>query len=103
MGDFNYREINWDHWVSNTSETHYSHEFIESVRDSFLHQFVDFHTSLLDLVFANDELLIENIDQFSPVGKSDHVIITFNIVCVVDQTNNSTLVKESRFGWHVKL
>ena len=98
MGDFNYREINWDHWLSNTSETHYSHEFIESVRDSFLHQFVDFHTryrdkqnpSLLDLVFANDELLIENINQFSPVGRSDHLIITFNIVCVVNQTNNST-------------
>ena len=21
MGDFNYREINWDHWLSNTPET----------------------------------------------------------------------------------
>ena len=46
--------------------------------------------SLLDLVFANDELLIEYIDQFSPVDKSDYLIITFNIVCVVNQTNNST-------------
>ncbi|MEW8547780.1 MAG: endonuclease/exonuclease/phosphatase family protein, partial [Candidatus Thiodiazotropha sp.] len=99
MGDFNYREINWDHWISNTSETHHSHEFIESVRDSFLHQFVDFHTryrdkqnpSLLDLVFANDELLVENIEQFSPLGKSDHLIITFNIVCVVSQSNCSTM------------
>ena len=64
MGDFNFRDINWNHWISEAPEEHISHGFIEADRDSFLYQHVNFNTrfrdnqspSLLDLVFSSDEL-----------------------------------------------
>jgi len=95
MGDFNYKDIDWNHWVSSAPETHVSHEFIESVRDSFLHQHINFHTrfrnsqqpSILDLVFSSDELLINELRHYSPIGKSDHVVISFIIDCC-NQVNN---------------
>ena len=89
MGDFNYRDIDWEHWISEASEDHGSHRFIEAVRDSFLYQHVYFNTrfrdnqrpSMLYLVFSSDELLVCNFEQLSPIGKSDHVSIIFNIDC----------------------
>jgi len=89
MGDFNYKDINWEHWTSEAPETCNSHEFIEAARDSFLYQHVNFYTrfrnsqqpSVLDLVFSTDKLLINNLQHYSPIGKSDHVVITFNIDC----------------------
>ena len=70
-------------------ENHSNHVFIESLMDSFMYQHVDFHTrfrqgqhsSLLDLVFSNEENLITNMTQHAPIGKSDHVLLTFNIDC----------------------
>ena len=41
----------------------------------------DKRSSLLDLVFSNDELLLNNIEQLSPLVKSDHVSIIFDIQC----------------------
>ena len=90
MGDFNYREIDWEHWMSNSPENHISHQFIEAIRDSFLHQHVELCTrfrenqspSLLDLVFSSDELLVNNIEYLSPVGKSDHRVMTFSTDCM---------------------
>ena len=51
----------------------------------FLHQHVDFPTrfregctpSQLDLVFSNEELMVEELTSSSPLGKSDHVVLTF--------------------------
>ena len=34
MGDFNFRDINWNHWISKAPEEHSSHGFIEADRDS---------------------------------------------------------------------
>lgn len=35
----------------------------------------------LGLVFSSDGLLLNSIEQLSPLGKSDHMSITFNIDC----------------------
>ena len=74
MGDFNYWDINWEHWLSEASEDHGSHRFIKAVRESFLYQHVYFNIrfrdnqrpSMLDLVFSRDELLVCNLEQLSP-------------------------------------
>ncbi len=68
--------------------------FIEAVRDSFLSQLVNEPTrargtntpSLLDLVLANEEALINSVKTEEPIGKSDHVVlqITANFI-VKDQ------------------
>ena len=100
MGYFNYRDIDWNHWISEAPEDHSSHRFIEAVRDSFLYHHVKFNTrfgynhrsSLLDLVFSSDELLLNNIEQLSLLGKSDHVSIIFDIQCY-DQNHKHCSVK----------
>ena len=33
--------------------------------------------SVLDLVLTNEEGMIENIDYGNPLGKSDHLVLTF--------------------------
>ena len=41
----------------------------------------DDRPSRLDLVFTNDEFLIGDIEQQSPLGKSDHDTLVFSINC----------------------
>ena len=58
---------------------------IEVLRDCFLEQVITENTrargtnvpSLNDLVLCNDRELINNINYLSPLGKSDHCVITF--------------------------
>ena len=40
VGDFNFREINWESETSNVNENHTSSHFLEAVRDNFLYQHV---------------------------------------------------------------
>ena len=41
------------------------------------------NTNLLDLILSNEEDNIGEIEYLSPLGKSDHCVITFNILCKV--------------------
>ena len=62
-----------------------NNKLIEVLRDCFLEQVITENTrargtnvpSLIDLVLCNDRELINNINYLSPLGKSDHCIITF--------------------------
>jgi len=36
--------------------------------------------SKLDYVFTNEDNLIDQVDYEEPLGKSDHVVLTWNIV-----------------------
>ena len=63
--------------------------FVEALSDSFLHQHITQPTSvrhgwepsILDLVLTNEEGIIENIDYRNPLGKSDHLVLTFEFKC----------------------
>ena len=54
------------------------YRFIEAIRDTYMHQHVLEPTrgrdnpTLLDLIFTNEEGIIERIEHKSPLGKSDH-------------------------------
>ena len=37
--------------------------------------------SLLDLIFTNEENMIENLTTHPSLGKSDHLILSFNYIC----------------------
>ena len=37
--------------------------------------------SLLDLVITNESGMVENLQLFSPIGKSDHRVLFFSFVC----------------------
>ena len=87
-GDFNYREIDWENESSDEKYQHMS-TFINTVQDCFLHQHVTEHTrfrlgeepSLLDLIFTNEEGLIYNLEYQSGLGDSDHISLSFYLVC----------------------
>ena len=38
-------------------------------------------SSLLDLVITNESGMVENLQLFSPIGKSDHGVLFFSFVC----------------------
>ena len=44
--------------------------------------------SILDLVLTNEEGMIENIDYGNPLGKSDHLVLTFEFKCYTKQNTN---------------
>ena len=76
LGDFNYRGIDW---VSGTGNSE-SSRFLDKVEDCGLYQFVKEETrgdAILDLVFSNDESLIEEISLGSTLGNSDHRMVWF--------------------------
>ena len=70
MGDYNMPAINWATWSTHNRR---DHEFIECLRDSFLHQHVKEATryrvnqneNLLDLIMTNEEDMISDIATIS--------------------------------------
>ena len=86
VGDFNYRNINWKDSVVSSSNSISEIGFVECVNLNFLTQHIDFPTrargddtpSTLDLVISNNNF-IDNINNLSPIGKSDHSVL--HIVC----------------------
>ena len=93
VGDFNLREKAWESETSNANENHISNQFLEAVRDNFFYQHVKEATrmrenqrdSLLDLIFSNEENMIENIKHLPSLGKIDHLILQFGLVTHVDR------------------
>lgn len=90
MGDFNIKNIDWEQMhCHNENDDSFENRFIECTRDSFLFQNIMEPTrqrgsdapSLLDLVFSNEENMIDKIEFMSPLGKSDHSVIKFEIKC----------------------
>lgn len=84
VGDFNRPHINWNNWnVRNNDDG----RFIEVLQDNFMHQKIERPTryrhgqtpTLDDLVICSKEDLAEDIHYLDPLGKSDHICITFTI------------------------
>ena len=98
MGDFNFREINWENLESPENENHISSIFLEGVKDTFFFQHCKEPTryrenqipSILDLVFTNEENMIEKIDYLPSLGKSDHLVLMFNFNCCINNNFNPT-------------
>lgn len=84
IGDFNLPNINWTTCTTLSGEQ-FSESFIEKIRDCFFVQHIKDITrcrgsdqgSVLDLVFTDDDLRVEEIEVNSPLGKSDHACIMF--------------------------
>ena len=95
MGDFNYPNIKWD---SESTEYTVEDTFIENIRDNFLFQHITMPTrgrlgnksNILELIFTNEEGMIEDVTYESPLGKSDHAVLLVNHRCY---TNTTTYTK----------
>ena len=91
MGDFNYPHIHWEEGYADGPEDGDAANFYEVTQDLFLYQHVNFETrfregfspSRLDLVFSDKEYLVDGLKTSHPLGKSDHVVLTWR--CIYDQ------------------
>jgi len=80
-GDFNYPDINWSTLACQL--------FLDAVNSCCLFQHVTepthyrFNTTAntLDLVFTNEDGMINNIEYLPGIGASDHVCLQFNFTC----------------------
>ena len=92
-GDFNLGDIDWLNHLSLAPLSHCSHTFLEVINDFFLHQHVTFPTRfrqgnsprVLDLVFTNEEDMVQNLHALPGLGKSDHIVLRFSLVGYTSQ------------------
>ena len=78
IGDFNYRKIDWDSMTGDG----WSEEFLNVVQDGFSTQLVKEPTrqgNILDLVFTNNETLVNQVEIGTRFDVSDHHEIIFKI------------------------
>ncbi|MES9880231.1 MAG: reverse transcriptase domain-containing protein [Sedimenticola sp.] len=89
MGDFNLPQIKWQELYVDGSDNSFASKFYDVTNDLFLIQHVQENTrfrenqesSLLDLVFTNDDDLIDIVEVLPPLGKSDHVALLWSVNC----------------------
>lgn len=46
--------------------------------------------SLLDLIIVNDDQMVDNVKEASLFGKSDHVVIEFDLRCYANNDNEKS-------------
>ena len=93
MGDFNYKQINWELINIQSDENSNEYAFTQCINDLYLFQHVKKPTryrigntpSLLDLILTNEEEMIENLQYNPGLGKSDHLILQFDYICSVKE------------------
>lgn len=103
LGDFNMKEIEWDNETTSVNENHIASRFLEIVRDNFLYQQVSQPTrvrenereSLLDLILTNEENMVEDLQYLPPLGKSDHLVLNFNLILYSPE--NETKVEKRNY------
>ena len=80
VGDFNFPELDWITETSKASENHVATKFLKATKDSLFFQHQKTPTryregqrsNTLDLVFTDNDNLIEELKVEAPIGKSDH-------------------------------
>ena len=105
LGDFNFKDIDWNLNISLASEKHVASLFLEALEDNFLHQHVKQATrfrdgqspSLIDLVITNEEHMIEKISYLPSLGKSDHVVLEIDFNCYTEKVVKTTNSKRNYF------
>ena len=86
-GDFNLPKIDWDGNQCLDTDTSYTAEFVDVVEQLNIFQhsrnmtrFRGTQSSCLDLVFTNEEDMIEEILELPPIGKSDHACQKWELI-----------------------
>ena len=87
MGDFNYGKIHWENGTVEGPDDSEQAKFLEATYDALLYQHVTFPTryrepcipSRLDLVFTKEEGMIDEVIANDPLGKSDHLVLTWEL------------------------
>ena len=87
-GDFNYKHINWETQEA-TGEMTRTNKLLDTLKETYLYQHVrdptrcraDTEPSTLDLILTHNDYNIQNLQQHSPIGKSDHACLYAEYLC----------------------
>ena len=87
LGDFNYKKIDWETWSTSKNETSDEQAFINCIQDLYWYQHTTAPTryrvgeepSTLDLIFTNEEAMVQQVSYESPLGKSDHSVLLLHL------------------------
>ena len=106
-GDFNIPYIDWINNYCYASESHFSHRFLDIVHDCLLFQHVTQPTrfregetaNVLDLLFTNEEGMLVDLQYLPGLGKSDHIVLKFQLVCYTAQVTSSERLNYNQANW----
>ena len=95
-GDLNLPQIDWSIGFSTAATSHVSHDLIDTVQHCGLYQHVLQPTrfrvgnepSTLDLLFTNEEGLVQGLEYLPGLGDSDHVVLKFTLACYSPKSVN---------------
>ena len=87
MGDFNCKEVCWKNWTTSGGEESWGNTVLEMAMEHILTQWVNENTrfrhnnepSRLDLIFTKGSNTVVDLEYKTPLGKSDHVVMEFNL------------------------
>ena len=78
--------------VQRTKNTYHLYFLKESKTVSYFNMLENPHAlekaktpSILDLILTNEENMVEKIDYQPSLGKSDHVVLSFNFNCFIEK------------------
>ena len=94
MGDFNLPNIDWRLLDAKGDGDTLENNFLDCVQNALLFQNVleptrwrgDVTPHVLDLVFTNEENMVEDVQYLGPLGKSDHCVLLFKVICCTETT-----------------
>ena len=93
VGDFNLPQIDW----TNGRAEGRGARFVLAAQDNYMEQLVDFQTHIkgncLDLVITNSPGLISEVRDAGRLGRSDHVILEFNLAIGENKQQEQVAVK----------
>jgi hypothetical protein len=90
MGDYNFPDIDWEVMSSGGKGA----RFLEAVTEAFLTQHVRDATrgeNRLDLVFTSEPDMVEYVEVGAPVGRSDHNVLIWSVMCSVEAVERKGL------------
>lgn len=94
VGDFNYREIDYNNYDVKADNNSDACKFFDKSLDLYLVQHVTQATrkregtceSVLDYIFTDEEMLVDNLRYEAPLGKSDHVSLVWDYIIQVEDS-----------------
>lgn len=100
MRDFNLPQINRNNYTTNTGVNEFGINFVEKVRDRFLTHVNEITriggesaSNVLDLVFTNEESIVEEFMVGNPLGRSDHAVLQIMVLVILKKLAPSGIFK----------
>ena len=107
-GDFNLPRIDWNTIQCLDSKGAFSHEFLNTIEDLSLSQHATKPTrirgeqrSCLNIIFTDEENMVEEVEELPPIGKSDHVCQKWQLIVDEVVFRNTAVLRRNfrRANW----